>query len=545
MAGTIVPEAGPASTASDRGEGRGKPPRPSSASQFGNPIGLIVKLLVVAFVNAIAIWGIVRMLDSDKLLWAIIAGVALVLLDIIYIPNFRFVPGKYLYPGIFLLLLFAVYPVLYTVFISFTNYGTGNNISKSQAITIIETNSTTSGENAVRYKLQILAKDSPTGDLAFLLQDPDTEEWFLGTADSFTTVASDQIVKQGIRSTVAGYVALNAGQSQDRAREIATFEVTDPDGNVVKNNGFGEAFAQQQRLRYDSATNTMVDTVDGTVYTVQDGAFVSDAGVRLDPGWKAWVGTQNYKTLFTDPAVKEPFLRVFVWTFVFAVLSVVGTFFLGLFMAITFNNERMRGRKMSRSLLIIPYAVPSFMTILVWQGMFNQTYGVINRWLGLDWAWLDGITGWQQILPYISILIVNLWLGYPYMFLITLGALQGIPTDLSEAAYVDGATGWKTFKRIVFPLLLIAVAPLLISSFAFNFNNFNAIQLLTRGGPFLPAESAGRTDILISYTYRLAFGSARGADYGLASAVSVIIFIIVASISAFSFRFTKTFEEVR
>jgi arabinogalactan oligomer/maltooligosaccharide transport system permease protein len=131
------------------------------------------------------------------------------------------------------------------------------------------------------------------------------------------------------------------------------------------------------------------------------------------------------------------------------------------------------------------------------------------------------------------------------MFLITLGALQGIPTDLSEAAYVDGATGWKTFKRVVFPLLLIAVAPLLISSFAFNFNNFNAIELLTGGGPFSPAESAGRTDILISYTYRLAFGSPRGADYGLASAVSVIIFIIVASISAFSFRFTKTFEEVR
>jgi arabinogalactan oligomer / maltooligosaccharide transport system permease protein len=131
------------------------------------------------------------------------------------------------------------------------------------------------------------------------------------------------------------------------------------------------------------------------------------------------------------------------------------------------------------------------------------------------------------------------------MFLITLGALQGIPSDLSEAAYVDGATGWKTFKRVVFPLLLIAVAPLLISSFAFNFNNFNAIELLTGGGPIGPAQSAGRTDILISYTYRLAFGSARGADYGLASAVSVIIFFIVATISTFSFRFTKTFEEVR
>jgi arabinogalactan oligomer / maltooligosaccharide transport system permease protein len=545
MAGTIAPEPGSVSTASDRGKGRGEDPRPSSRSQFGNPIGMIVKLILVAFVNAVSIWGIVRMLDRDKLSWAIIAAVALIILDIIYIPNFRFVPGKYLYPGVVLLLLFAVYPVLYTVYISFTNYGTGNNISKAQAIEIIERNSITSGAEATRFKLQILAKGDPSGELAFLLQDPDTEEYFLGTADSFESVPADQIVAQGTRKTIDGYVALNAGQSQDRRSEIAAFEVTDDNGAIIKNNGFGEAFVQEQVIQYDSSRNVMVNTQTGVEYREEEGAFVAEDGSRLDPGWQTWVGLENYKKLFTDPAINEPFVRVFIWTFVFAIMSVILTFFLGLFMAITFNNDRMKGRKMSRSLLIIPYAVPSFMTILVWQGMFNQTYGVINRWLGLDWPWLDGLTGWQAILPYVSILIVNLWLGYPYMFLITLGALQGIPSDLSEAAYVDGATGWKTFKRVVFPLLLIAVAPLLISSFAFNFNNFNAIELLTGGGPIGPAQSAGRTDILISYTYRLAFGSSRGADYGLASAVSVIIFFIVASISTFSFRFTKTFEEVR
>jgi arabinogalactan oligomer / maltooligosaccharide transport system permease protein len=545
MAGTIAPEPGSVSTASDRGTGRGDSPRPSSSSQFGNPVGMIVKLVLVALLNAVVIWGILRMLDRDKLSWAVIAAVALVLLDLIYVPNFRFVPGKYLYPGVALLLLFAVYPVLYTVYISFTNYGTGNNISKEQAISIIERNSITSGADAVRYDLQILAEGDPTGDLAFLLQDPDTEEWFLGTAESFDPVPADQIVEQGIRSTVDGYVALNAGQAQDRAAEIAAFEVIDDNGDIIKNNGFGEAFVQEQVLQYDADRGVMVNTQTGVEYLDQEGAFVSAEGQRLDPGWQTVIGFDNYKKLFTDPAINEPFVRVFIWTFIFAILSVILTFFLGLFMAITFNNDRMKGRKISRSLLIVPYAVPSFMTILVWQGMFNQTYGVINRWLGLDWPWLDGLRGWEAILPYISILIVNLWLGYPYMFLITLGALQGIPSDLSEAAYVDGATGWKTFKRVVFPLLLIAVAPLLISSFAFNFNNFNAIELLTGGGPIGPAQSAGRTDILISYTYRLAFGSARGADYGLASAVSVIIFFIVATISTFSFRFTKTFEEVR
>jgi ABC-type sugar transport system permease subunit len=131
------------------------------------------------------------------------------------------------------------------------------------------------------------------------------------------------------------------------------------------------------------------------------------------------------------------------------------------------------------------------------------------------------------------------------MFLVCTGALQSIPSDLTEAAAVDGATGLAAFRRITFPLLLVAVAPLLIASFAFNFNNFNIIYLLTEGRPPIPGSDAGRTDILISYTYKLAFAGGRGADYGFASAVSFIIFLLVAGISAYSFRFTKAFEGVR
>ena len=131
------------------------------------------------------------------------------------------------------------------------------------------------------------------------------------------------------------------------------------------------------------------------------------------------------------------------------------------------------------------------------------------------------------------------------MFLVCTGALQGIPEDYVEAARVDGATGFKAFRKITFPLLLIAVAPLLIASFAFNFNNFNLIFLLTEGRPPVQGSDAGRTDILISYTYKLAFVGARGQDFGFAAAVSVVVFMLVAAISAFSFRFTKAFEEVR
>jgi len=205
-----------------------------------------------------------------------------------------------------------------------------------------------------------------------------------------------------------------------------------------------------------------------------------------------------------------------------------------------FNDPRMKGRRIYRSLIIIPYAIPSFMSALVWRGMFNQQFGVINQWLGTNLPWLDG--DW---LPYFSILLVNTWLGYPYMFLVCSGALQSIPEDLNEAASVDGASGIKRFRLITLPLLLVAVAPLLVASFAFNFNNFNLIFLLTEGRPAIQGSVAGRTDILISYVYKLAFGGGRGVDYGFAAALSMVIFMIVAVISAVSFRFTKSFEETR
>jgi len=139
---------------------------------------------------------------------------------------------------------------------------------------------------------------------------------------------------------------------------------------------------------------------------------------------------------------------------------------------------------------------------------------------------------------------VQLWLGYPYMFLVTTGALQAIPNELSEASRIDGAGAWQSFRRIVLPLLMVALTPLLISSFAFNFNNFNAIYLTTEGAPF-PVDNPlnGATDLLITYTYRLAFGGS-GAQYGYAAAISIFIFLIVGTISAIAFRRTRAQEEV-
>jgi arabinogalactan oligomer/maltooligosaccharide transport system permease protein len=145
----------------------------------------------------------------------------------------------------------------------------------------------------------------------------------------------------------------------------------------------------------------------------------------------------------------------------------------------------------------------------------------------------------------VSVILVSVWLTTPYFFLVSMGALQSIPTELSEAARVDGGGGFAIFRRVTLPLLLIAVTPLLVASFAFNFNNFGNIYLLTGGGPNTSDGSvAGATDILISYTYKLAFVVGKGQNYGLASAIGILIFFIVAAISAASFWRTKALENL-
>ncbi|HSL73607.1 MAG TPA: ABC transporter permease subunit [Ilumatobacteraceae bacterium] len=500
---------------------------------------MIVKIVLLGLVNAVVLAALPTAFAKPDYPIAIASIVALIVIDVVYLSRRRWsIPAKYLIPGTLFLLVFALYPVLYLVYISTTNFGTGNNLERDQAIERIIDNSVIATDDAIRYDLQILAAGDPSGELAFLLTDADGN-LFLGTADDFRSVTADELIEQGTRQTVDGYVALNTGQANDRSAEIGAFTVEGPAG-TVSNEGFGTAFAQQQTRVYDPDTNTITDTVTGVVYTEQAGYFVSPDGDQLLPGWRANVGLDNYERLFTDERTRDSFIRVFVWTIVFSLMSVLLSFALGLQLALVFNDARMKGRRFYRSLIIIPYAIPSFMTALVWRGMLNQQFGVINRWLGTNLPWLDG--DW---LPYFSILLVNTWLGYPYMFLVCSGALQSIPEDLTEAASVDGASGIKRFRLITLPLLLVAVAPLLVASFAFNFNNFNLIYLLTEGRPPIQGSTAGRTDILISYVYKLAFAGGRGVDYGFAAALSVVIFMIVAGISAFSFRFTKTFEDMR
>jgi maltose/maltodextrin transport system permease protein/arabinogalactan oligomer/maltooligosaccharide transport system permease protein len=296
--------------------------------------------------------------------------------------------------------------------------------------------------------------------------------------------------------------------------------------------------------RYDPAQDILIDQQTGKVYRPVKGQFTAEDGEALDPGWTEYVGLRNFIRLVATPRYRGPFFRVFLWTIAWSFFTVLFSFALGLTLAILLNDPMMRLRKVYRSLIIVPFVMPAFISVLVWRGFFNMEFGLFNQllrsWFGTAVPWLI-----EPFWARFSLILMNVWLTYPYMMIISLGALQSIPGELYEAARADGAGPWQRFWRITLPLLMISIAPLLIGSFAFSFNNFTIIWLLTEGGPVVRiGDPAGATDILISYAYKLAFIGARGNEMALSSAMAVVIFIIIVTISAVSFRHTRVLEEV-
>jgi len=519
----------------------------------GSVAGLLLKLLFLGVVNGLTLYAILTLLPLREWTPLIVVVVATVAIDVVYLSK-RQIALKFLLPGTIALLIFQVYPVLYTAYIGFTNYGTGNVLDQQQAIDRIIADSVTVPDDAIRYQSTPLQNEA--GDLALLLDDPDGD-LFLGTEEGLTLLEEGDVAGEGASQVVLGeYQPITLGDLGEREAEILAFTVpiagedsdelgVEGEASAISVQTFSTAAAAVQSLEYDAEEGVIRDLEDGTVYTPVDGTFTAPDGATLRPGFREFVGFENYQRVLTSEAIRGPFFRVFLWTFAFAILSVVTTFVLGLALALALNDPRMRLRRSTRSLLIVPYALPSFMTALIWQGLLNTTFGPINRILGVEIPWLTS-QAFAGALPKFSVILVNLWLGFGYMFLITTGALQAMPEEVKEAARVDGASGWQILRQITLPLLLVAVGPLLIASFAFNFNNFNTVFLLTGGGPPIQGTltPAGHTDILISFSYRLAFAGGRGQDFGLAAAISTIIFFLVAVFSYIGFKRTAVLEEI-
>lgn len=254
------------------------------------------------------------------------------------------------------------------------------------------------------------------------------------------------------------------------------------------------------------------------------------------------VGFDNFVNVLNGP-FKDVFFPVFGWTVVFAVISTLGSFIVGLFVAMLLNNPNIKERGIYKAILIVPWALPVVVAILSWQGLLNGSYGAINNLLtnigiiSTPIPWLTDPT-WARI----ALCIVNIWLGFPYMMNICLGALAAIPDSYYEAADVDGASKMTKFVRITIPSIAQTSYPLIITSFAFNFNNFASAYMITLGGPARPSQQyAGYTDILASVNYKL---STISGKYNIAAAISIIIFIILALISYYQMKLSGQFKEV-
>lgn len=515
--------------------------RPTSGSVHVLP--LLVKICLLGLVIGVAVALTPALVGQQR--WGFLAAVWLIAAVLVatYATG-RGVPFKYLVPGTLMLVLFVVYPIVLTAKTSTTNFGDGTRTSKDEAIAQIIGASVVQDPDAPRYNLTIGTTGSTdTGPFVFFLVDPDATA-YVGDAEGLRELEAGSVeVDDGFVRAADGYTILDARQVNDAQEELAGFTVPTDDG-AIRQLGISQAFEGRTNLTYDEEADTLTDVRTGTVYEIRQQGdreyYVDEAGNRVsDQSWTADVGLGNYVRALTDDRISKDFLAIFVWTLAFAVISVGSTFLLGLGLAAALNDPRMRGQKIYRAVLVIPYAIPGFISLLVWANFFNRDFGLINEFTGLTINWLG-----DSLNAKIAVLLTNLWMGFPYMFLVCTGALQTISGDLQEAARIDGASGWAGFRRITFPLLLVTVAPLLVASFAFNFNNFNAIQLLTEGGPFAPDNpTAGGTDILISYTIRLAFG-AGGAQIGFASAISVLLFIITGVIAAVQFRATRALEDV-
>ena len=512
-----------------------------AAAALSGPAGLGLKLLFLALVNAVAVWAAVVLAADEKWIALGVLLAATVAIDAVYLSPRAF-PLKFLIPGTFFLLAFQVTPIIYNANIAFSNWSTGHILSKGEAIEGIQRNSLVESPEGGAYVMAAARDDS--GKLVLVLVDEDTNTAFLGTRDGLEELEAGVVELDSdgrIASAPEGVTLVPGDQLLSLDQELASFTVPVGGDKAIRPEGFDAALELTPSLRYDPDADTFTSVEGGVVYRDDNrGSFVGAGGEELEPGWRTGVGFENFASVLNDPLVRDPFLRVFLWTFVFATLCVLLSFVIGLFLAIALDKPKLRFQRTYRSLLVIPYAVPGFLSLLVWQGLLNDDFGVVNRVLHTSIPWLFD-PNWAKV----SIILVSVWLTAPYFFLVAMGALQSIPGELTEAARVDGGGRWQIFRRVTLPLLLIAVAPLLIASFAFNFNNFGNIYLLTGGGPPANDQSvAGATDILITYTYKIAFESGKGQEYGLASAVSILIFFIVGTISAITFWRTKSLEDI-
>jgi maltose/maltodextrin transport system permease protein len=512
--------------ASPQGGAPSGPAKPVPRLPLGGAVVLLVSLALL--------WLVFSLFTAGQPMTAV-GALALGASAIYVYGTAQTVAWKYLFPGVAGMLLFVAFPLLYTVQIGFTNYSSSNLLEEARSRAYLLDQTVADEAHARPFTLHM------EGNVYRIRLQPEegASEVLLSPPLGLTGAPTAPVTMQPLGATTLG--AVLPLKDLVRLREgLQPLQMKLPDGKVIRYAGLRE-FGPIDPLWTAEPEGAVKQVSSGAVFKPnrEAGFFENAQGERVQPGFKVGIGFANYTRMLLDADFRGPFVSIFIWTVIFAGLTVLFSTALGMTLAVVLEWPALKYRALYRTLLFLPYAVPGFISILVFKGLFNQNFGeingILNSLLGIRPAWFA-----DPLLAKAMILIVNTWLGYPYIMILCSGLIKAIPGDLYEASAIAGAKPLTNFFKITAPLIAKPLTPLLISAFAFNFNNFVLISLLTDGRPdFLNTKlPAGTTDILVSYTYRIAFTDS-GQNFGLAAAISTLIFVMVALMAMAQLKITQ------
>jgi len=509
---------------------------------------------VAAGLGALMLWLVFSIYAAGQALWALGLLVLVSLAFYVYLSKANFA-YRYLFPGLAAMAVFVAFPLLYTAQIGFTNYSSNNLLSFERATAYLLDQTSSDEAHAMDFTLHDAGNEFRLVLMPRHEQADEQDPARLRALQAGAFVSPPLALLSARKPVEVQMLPFSAEKVRigpalplkdvlAHRSALMALTLALPDGKKLNYAGVRE-FAPIRKVWQKNPDGSLLQVDTGAVYrpNFDTGYYETAAGDRMQPGFKVNIGIENYKRMLLDPDFRGPFVKIFLWTVVFSAMTVVLTTAVGMTLAVMLNWEALRFRTAYRTLLFLPYAVPSFISILVFRGLFNQNFGEVNMVLdalfGIKPAWFA-----DPLLAQTMVLIVNTWLGYPYIMVLCSGLLKSVPSDLYEASAIAGASPLTNFFKITVPLIIKPLTPLLISVFAFNFNNFVLIALLTDGRPdFLNTKlPAGTTDILVSYTYRIAFRDS-GQNFGLAAAISTVIFFMVATIALVNMRLAKVNAE--
>lgn len=489
--------------------------------------------ILAAIIVFFGSWLMFRFIREGFYPLAAFIGACVVFLGVSFAKKTLF-PYRWLSVGIVFAVLFTVYPIFYTVFLSFTNMSGGHLLTKEQAIQRI---------SSVTY----IPDEAPV--YSWTAYKRGASDYLIAVTDGEGRVS---VAKPGspvkerpdlttLPETLDGYRMVTPIEALREIDSIAGLKYGEsPD--VISVVSASEATATMGRYDYDAGADSFTDAKSGTVYSPERGTYRSSGGDELIPGFMVGVGVDNYARFLGNDGYRKPILAIILWNLIFALGSVGISFALGLLIALLF--EDLPGKRAIRALLIIPYPVPVLVSIMVWRALLNERMGLVTNLISSTFGVSPHFfteAGWAQA----ALIVINVYLSYPYFYILSTGALKSIPADLFEAAKIDGAGPLTITGKITLPLVLRILGPLLIASFSFNFNNFTLIWGFNAGLPAMPDTIVpmGYTDLLISFIYRLGFSTANAADYGFAAAITVMLFVFVSVMVFFQTLNSKALKE--